>query len=99
MSATPLTSLQMPQPRFELQPGEVRNGLGKLVLTIVELVRQLLERQALRRMESDSLNDEEIERLGQTFMELANQIEELKQVFGLENEELNLDLGPLGTLL
>jgi hypothetical protein len=58
-----------------------------------------MERQALRRIEAGSLNDEEIERLGQTFLKLGVRMEELKQAFGLENEDLNLNLGPLGNLL
>jgi len=85
--------------RVDLRPDDVRNGLGKLVLTLVELIRQLLERQAIRRMEAGSLTDAEVERLGLTFLRLAEQVEELKRVFDLEDEELNLDLGPLGSLL
>jgi hypothetical protein len=80
-------------------PEGVERGLAKLVLTVVELVRQLMERQALHRMEGGSLNDDEIERLGQTFMKLDTRMDELKVVFGLEDEELNLHLGPLGDLL
>jgi hypothetical protein len=66
---------------------------------VIELLRQLMERQALRRMESDTLSDEEVERLGRTFMALGERMDELKRVFGLEDEDLNLDLGPLGSLL
>lgn len=77
----------------------VEQGLAKLVLSLVELLRQLLEKQALRRMEADTLDDEEIERLGTTFMLLKKRIEELQVAFGLENEDLNIDLGPLGNLL
>ena len=69
------------------------------MLTVVELLRQLMERQALRRMEDGTLSDADIERLGRTFMALADRMEELKRTFGLEHEDLNLDLGPLGTLL
>jgi hypothetical protein len=58
-----------------------------------------MERQALRRMEQGSLDDEEIERLGETFMKLADRMDELKAEFGLRDEDLNLDLGPLGSLL
>ena len=86
-------------PRISLDPETVKNGLGQLVLTLVELVRQLLEKQAIRRIEGGSLTDEEIERLGVTFMKLDARMEELKQTFGLEGEELNLNLGPLGDLL
>ena len=80
-------------------PRAAERGLAALVLTVVELLRQLMERQALRRMETGSLDDEQIERLGQTFMKLAERMEELKAEFGLRDEDLNLDLGPLGSLL
>lgn len=85
--------------RIDIDPDNVRNGLGKLVLTLVELIRELLERQAIRRMESGSLTDQEIERLGTTFLRISEQMDHLKQVFGLEDDDLNLDLGPLGRLL
>ena len=85
--------------RVELRHDDVKNGLGKLVLTLVELIRELLERQAIRRIEAGSLTDAEIERLGTTFMQLAEQMEKLKQHFGLEDDDLNIDLGPLGKLL
>ena len=77
----------------------VEQGLAKLVLTLVELLRQLLERQALRRIEAGSIDDNDIERLGETFMKLAQRMEDLKVAFGLEGEELNLNLGPLGDLM
>ena len=80
-------------------PEGVEKGLAKLVLTLIELLRQLMERQALHRMDAGSLNDAEIERLGETFMKLDSRMEELKVAFGLEGEELNLNLGPLGDLL
>jgi len=85
--------------RIALKPDDVKNGLGKLVLTLVELLRELLERQAIRRIEAGSLTEPEVERLGTTFMQLADQVERLKREFGLEGEDLNLDLGPLGRLL
>jgi hypothetical protein len=66
---------------------------------VVELLRELLERQAIRRMDTGSLTEPEIERLGLTFLNLSEQMEVLKVAFGLENEELNIDLGPLGKLL
>lgn len=78
---------------------DVQDGLAKLVLTLIELLRQLMERQATRRVEGGSLTDEEIERLGETFLKLDNRMQERKTVFGLENEELNLNLGPLGDLM
>lgn len=86
-------------PRIKLDPENVKKGLGQLVLTVVELIRQLLEKQALRRIESGTLSDEEIERLGLTFLGLSEQLAYLKQEFGLTDDDLNLDLGPLGKLL
>jgi hypothetical protein len=85
--------------RLEADPENVERGLAQLVLTVVELLRQLMERQALRRVEAGNLDDETIERLGQTLMALEARMEELKAAFGLEDEDLNLDLGPLGRLL
>jgi uncharacterized protein YjiS (DUF1127 family) len=85
--------------RLNADPEGLEKGLAQLVLTIIELLRQLMERQALRRMESDTLSDEEVERLGRTFIALGERMDELKRVFGLEDEDLNLDLGPLGSLL
>jgi hypothetical protein len=85
--------------RIAADPEKVEQGLAKLVLTLIELIRRLLEKQALRRMESGSLTDEEIERLGQTFIKLDEKMKELKSVFGLDGEELNLNLGPLGDLM
>jgi hypothetical protein len=88
----------LPQ-RINADPEGVEHGLAKLVLTLIELLRQLMERQALRRIEAGSLSDAEIERLGQTFLKLAARMDELKQIFGLEDEDLNLNLGPLGDLM
>jgi gas vesicle protein GvpK len=85
--------------RVNADPERVERGLAQLVLTLVELLRQLMERQALRRIDAGSLNDDEIERMGQTFMRLEERMEDLKREFGLEDRDLNLDLGPLGTLL
>ena len=73
----------------------VENGLAKLVLSIVELVRRLLEKQALRRMEAGNLTDEEIERLGNALMKLEEKMGELKRTFGLSDEQLNMNLGPI----
>ena len=86
-------------PRITLDPENVRKGLGQLVLTVVELLRQLLERQALRRIESGSLTEQEVERLGLTFLKLSEEMDWLKGEFGLTDKDLNLDLGPLGKLL
>jgi hypothetical protein len=85
--------------RIDADPENVERGLAQLVLTIVELLRQLMERQALRRVEAGSLDAETVERLGRTLMALEARMEELKQTFGLSDEDLNLDLGPLGRLL
>jgi hypothetical protein len=99
-SAGALERLEAAMPRrLNADPEGLEKGLAHLVLTLVELLRQLMERQALRRIEGGTVNDEEIERLGQTFMALSERIEELKRVFGLEDEELNLNLGPLGNLI
>lgn len=85
--------------RVNADPESVERGLAQLVLTIVELLRQLMERQALRRIDGGTLSDEQIERLGRTFMELDKRMEELRHEFGLDIEDLNLNLGPLGNLL
>jgi len=85
--------------RFDANPEEVEQGLAKLVLTLIELIRQLLERQAVRRVESGNLTEAQIERMGETFIRLEARMKELKVAFGLENEELNINLGPLGNLL
>jgi hypothetical protein len=85
--------------RINADPERVEQGLAKLVLTLIELLRQLLEKQALRRIEGGSLTPEEIERMGVTFLRLEAKMTELKTHFGLEAEDLNLDLGPLGELL
>jgi hypothetical protein len=87
------------RPRIDIDPEAVERGLGQLVLTVVELVRQLLERQALRRVEAGSLSDEQIERLGLALMRLEERMERLKREFGLEDRDLELTLGPLAELL
>jgi hypothetical protein len=85
--------------RVHADPEQLEKGLAQLVLTVIELLRQLMERQALHRIEGGSLSDEEIERLGVTFMALADRMEELKEAFGLEGQDLNMNLGPLGDLM
>ena len=85
--------------KIEANPGNAEKGLAKLVLTLIELIRKLMEKQAMRRVEAGSLTDEEIERVGETLMKLENKMKELKEIFGLKDEELNLNLGPLGDLL
>lgn len=81
--------------RISADAEAVENGLAKLVLSIVELVRKLLERQALRRMDAGNLTDEEIERLGNALMKLEEKMAELKATFGVSDKDLNLNLGPL----
>ncbi len=85
--------------RIDANPKNVEKGLAKLVLTLVELIRKLLEKQAMRRIEAGSLSDEQIERVGETLMKLEAKMHELKEVFGLKDEELNINLGPLGDLM
>ncbi|MBI2829302.1 MAG: gas vesicle protein K [Acidobacteria bacterium] len=88
----------LPQ-RINADPEKVEQGLVKLVLTVVELLRRLLEKQAMRRMDADSLTPAEIERVGLTFLRLEQKMGELKTYFGLRDEDLNLNLGPLGELM
>lgn len=85
--------------RLELDPQKVEHGLAKLVLTLINLLRKLMERQAIRRMEQGTLTEAQMERSGQAFKRLDQKIEELKKQFGLADEDLNLDLGPLGELM
>ncbi len=94
----------MTQPiRYRLDSGDdpeaAERGLAALVLTIVELLRQLMERQAMRRVEDGTVSDEQAERLGYTLMRLDERMTELREHVGLEPEDRNIDLGPLGTLL
>ncbi|MEV5409908.1 gas vesicle protein K [Thermopolyspora sp. NPDC052614] len=88
-----------PRIRIETDPEAVQRDLSRLVLTLVELLRQLMERQAVRRMEQGDLSDEQIENLGLTLMRLEEAMTELCERFDLSPEDLNIDLGPLGTLL
>ena len=85
--------------RLEIDPDNVKNGLAQLVLTLVRLLHELLERQTIRRIEGGTLSDEEIERVGVALMRQAEEIERLREAFNLEPEDLNLDLGPLGKLI
>lgn len=85
--------------RIDTDPANVEKGLVQLVLTLVELLRQLMEKQAVHRMEAGTLTDEEVERVGETLMRLEERMTELREHFGLTPEDLNLDLGPLGKLL
>ncbi len=85
--------------RLNLDQEKKKNGLAQLVLTVVKLLHELLEKQAIRRIDGGGLTDEEIERLGFTLMRQSEEIRRISREFGLEEEDLNLDLGPLGKLL
>jgi hypothetical protein len=85
--------------RIRSDPETVERDLVKLVLTVVELIRQLMERQAIRRVESETLTDQQIEDVGLALMRLDEAMTKLKDHFGLDASDLNLDLGPLGPLL
>ncbi len=85
--------------RINATPDNADHGLAQLVLTLIELIRKLVEKQAIRRVEGGSLTEDEIERLGETLMKLEMKMEELKKIFNLTDEDLNLNLGPLGDLM
>ena len=85
--------------RLAVDSDSVERGLASLVLTVIELLRQLMERQALRRVDLGDLTEEQVERVGATLMALEEQMTQLREYFGLAPEDLNLDLGPLGPLL
>jgi hypothetical protein len=82
-------------PRISIEADKIRNGLGKLILTVVELLRELMEKQAVRRIEAGALTDEEVERLGVTFMNLKEEVSKLKTYFELDDDDLQVALGPL----
>jgi len=86
-------------PRWNANPEDVRRAVLKLVLTLVELIRQLLERQAIRRMDAGTLTDDETESVGLALMNLHDTIADLAKQFDIDPSELNLDLGPVGKLL
>jgi hypothetical protein len=85
-------------PRWNADPEDVQRSVAQLVLALIEFLRKLLERQAIRRMEAETLDEEEIERIGLALMRLEETVHDLAARFGLRPEELNLDLGPLGRL-
>lgn len=85
--------------RINIDPEKIENGLAKLVLTLVELIRKLLEKQAIRRIEGGSLSDEEVEKIGEALMKLEDKVQELKDLFGLKDEDFNLISGPLSDLI
>ena len=95
---TPRSDRQTPR-RLNLDQEKTKNGLAQLVLTVFKLLHELLEKQAIRRIDSGGLTDEEIERLGFTLMRQSEEIGRMCREFGLEEDDLNLDLGPLGKLL
>jgi hypothetical protein len=84
--------------RINADPEHVEQGLARLVLTVIELLRNVLEHQAIRRMDGGTLTDEEVERLGLALLKLSQRMDELKATFGLTDQDLNIDLGPLGRL-
>jgi len=85
--------------RMNLDEDKKKNGLAQLVLTVIKLLHEFLEKQAIRRIDGGGLTDDEIERLGFTLMRQSEEITRISREFGLENDDLNLDLGPLGKLL
>jgi hypothetical protein len=85
--------------RIDASADDIEAGLARLVLTLVEFLRQVLEHQAVRRMEGGGLTDDEVERLGLALLRLHERLDEIKRVFGIDDQELNIDLGPLGRLL
>jgi translation elongation factor EF-1beta len=87
------------QQRIDCSSENIEQGLAKLVLSLVELLRRLLERQAIRRMEGGSLSDVQVEEMGTALMKLEEKVLELTRAFGLKPSDLNLDLGPIGKLL
>jgi hypothetical protein len=89
----------VPESRIDCTPENIEQGLAKLVLGLIELLRQVLERQAIRRMEGGSLSETQVENMGEALMKLEAKIHELAENFGLTPADLNLDLGPLGNLL
>ncbi|TDD17645.1 gas vesicle protein K [Nonomuraea diastatica] len=95
----PARQARKPRLRIDTDAEAVERDLSRLVLTLVELLRQLVERQSVRRMEQGDLSDEQIEQLGMTLMRLEEAMEELCERFDLSPSDLNLDLGPLGSLL
>ena len=86
-------------PRWNADPEDVQRSVAKLVLTLVEFIRKLMERQAIRRMEAETLSPDEVEAVGLALMRLEETVHEMARTFGLDPADLNLDLGPLGRLL
>ena len=99
MQSGNLSAPSLKSPRLSINPENARNGLAQLVLTLMKLLHELLERQAIRRVDSGSLTTPQIERLGITLMRQGEEIEKLREVLGLKEEDLNIDLGPFGKLV
>ena len=98
-AVTPLEAVaEALPPRLNTDPDKVENGLAKLVLTLIEVLRKVLEHQAVRRMEGGHLSDAEIEKLGVALLRLNDRMQEMKGIFGLTDDDLQIDLGPLGNL-
>lgn len=93
-----LSGLSTEPARWNADPEDMKRAVMKLVLTLVDFLRQVMERQAIRRMDAGSLSDEEVERLGRALMQLEHTIHDLAREAGLDPADLNLDLGPLGRL-
>ncbi len=89
---------QLPS-RIDIDPDAVQRDLARLVLTLVELLRRVVEHQAIQRMEDPDLSEEQVERMGTALWRLEEKMEEIREVFGLAAEELNIDLGPFGKIL
>ncbi|MFA1818888.1 gas vesicle protein K [Virgibacillus oceani] len=85
--------------KIDLDPEKAEDGLAELVMTVIELLRQIVERHAIRRVEGGTLTEQQIEDVGVALMNLEDKMEELKEVFNLDAEDLNIDLGPLGNLM
>lgn len=88
-----------PAPRWNAGPEDVERSVAQLVLALVEFLRKLMERQAIRRMEEETLTPEQVERLGSALMQLEETVHDLARRFGIPPEQLNLDLGPIGKLI
>jgi hypothetical protein len=98
LKAIDATIANLPK-RINISPENAEQGLAQLVLTLIELLKQLMEKQALRRMDSGSLTEEEINRIGETMMKLDTRIDDLCTSFNIDRKDLNIDLGPIGDLM
>jgi len=98
LKAMDCTIANLPK-RINISPENAEQGLAQLVLTLIDFLKQLMEKQAIRRMENGSLTDEEIERIGETMMKLDARIDDLCKAFNIDRKDLNIDLGPLGDLI